>query len=576
MTRALLRASQKVLGALNSRLARERPIPLLRRRIYLDTLIRPFAIALAALALHLALSSCSPSQSSGSKTTVSTAVEVTIAAGQISTLEIETGALAGTEIEIAADVLSPGSAIDARVTNQPSEFGSNTNVSSGSAPLVITAVGPGGQTITELSQPMTIQIPISNTSLSLKVEASDANLCTFLKTPSGALWVWRNSSLEVRGRFVRFSSTRLGVFQLVYCGDETLDGFNEISDDPGTSTTETPRAKIIIPAGYDLGQISYCGGIYRSIGSDFPTSESQALGAFSAVSALLAAEQSLSVTITDTAGLATLDDEDELHFVLSFVQAGQTCSLTSSPKSLGSTTYAFKRTAAELRSAEGLTGVLGVDYPLSSQALKIGPSGYSGGATSTGCLGTESHGDGLTRGGLSFQSISIDSGLINGESDFTFTYPTGNSSQTLKVYLNSSNCLFDEETASVASGQPYFASFKDFVSVNDDSLYLTPASFSFEDFIAGINRICVRAYPVDIDPANLSAQESYDERVSQFLMAIGSATTYQMYLPYNSTEAYSMVLRPHLDGACPSSASTLLGDKALNVGLSPSIVFEYP
>lgn len=159
-------------------------------------------------------------------------------------LSIDSGDAKGTSVNMPAGTLAVGSILEVKTTDLPDEF-TTSNLTVVSPAIAVEAKDKDGKSINTLSTPMTIVIPFSKTSLNLAdVEKSAENLCVLLKSADD-FYVWRYQELDVNENknLVSLDSKYLGIFTVVYCGQEKLAGFSEVTktenpvQKPSTTTT---------------------------------------------------------------------------------------------------------------------------------------------------------------------------------------------------------------------------------------------------------------------------------------------------------------------------------------------------
>jgi hypothetical protein len=175
-------------------------------------------------------------------------------------MEMAEGQAKGTTIEIPPGSLAIGTDVSMAEVNAPDEF-SGTSMAGASAAVEISAVDADGKSVAELSAPMTIAIPYSGGAALMGltgVDRSGDNLCALLKSATG-LYLWRRAALAIdtEARKASFQSMNLGVFQLVYCGNEPMEGFKDASA-AGVGGNLQSVATKIDTAAYGFGLDHYC------------------------------------------------------------------------------------------------------------------------------------------------------------------------------------------------------------------------------------------------------------------------------------------------------------------------------
>ncbi len=376
----------------------------------------------------------------------------TIKADEASKLQLGDGDLAGTEIDIPAGALPAGSKVNARQVNAPDEFSATEGVSPASAALRVSAKGPDGQPIHELSQPMTIQLPLSATTLALAVEKSESNLCALLSSSDGSLFVWRRSALAVATGKVTFDSKKLGVFQIVYCGQETLAGFADAQDGDIAGAASTALAVIDIPTSFNLGQTHYCALVIKDDKSeDGAEKEDVAYFAFTDIPADTSATQSLKITLTPGTKLSDIADDTKLMVAVFFQNDTQKC-LQDGERPAGSM---FARTLAGSEMNGGKYGaVFGTDWTFGQTTLRLGTSSGGGNFPDPAAMSIcVSSGDDTSA--TVQQLITVADGKIDGRDTAVLYYPldnTGGTAPTFKFLQNAKSCDGDDSEPSIRTG----------------------------------------------------------------------------------------------------------------------------
>lgn len=273
-------------------------------------------------------SGCSGSMVSGSGK-ASNKETVTVDADQDSELTISSGTLGGTQIAIPAGALDSGSRISAAEVSAPAAFSSNSNVSSASSALSVSATGSDGSSLTQLAQPMTIQIPLGAAGLALAVEESEDNLCALLAGADQTNYVWRRSALAIVENKAVFDSTKLGTFQLVYCGAEPLDGFSDAQETnvAGAASTRLIKLTNVFQFASHLGTNKFCAGIYDGYGHNSATGAPDKADflSFHDIPSDGTNAQTLELTMTPEKKLADIDSSGSYKVALFFQKATDLC-----------------------------------------------------------------------------------------------------------------------------------------------------------------------------------------------------------------------------------------------------------
>jgi hypothetical protein len=249
----------------------------------------------------------------------------------------------GSSLVLPAGAAPEGSEVRLQSTSTLPVFDSlgTAEISPGSLAINVSVYNSSGERLSELEQPMLVGLPIQAASL-LLVENSEANLCAFLSALDKSLLVWRAGKIKVVENKAQFLTTKLGKFQLAYCGDAALSGFSEVEDEKLTSvddweithnidaTTGAAKEKDLelsyeIPATYLSGANSLCvfmlSAKKKSDGDDFEPVTMLASAAFTVKSG---AATSIKLPFA-----SSNLDHDGVFLGIAMLGKGKSCSWTS-------------------------------------------------------------------------------------------------------------------------------------------------------------------------------------------------------------------------------------------------------
>ncbi|MEZ4742203.1 MAG: hypothetical protein R3B45_07135 [Bdellovibrionota bacterium] len=531
------------------------------------------------LMASMLLTSCGPQTSlSGSSDKRNTKSE-TVAEDADTSLEITDGEAAGTAIDIPVGALAIGSEVSVSAVDTPSDF-QIADISQASSSVSVDAKGPDGSTITSLESPMTISIPFSDGAslyALVGVEKNSDNLCALMKGNAG-LFVWRRSAITIENSKAKFRSKNLGVFQLVYCGQEEMAGFNDAMES-GASGIPDAIALTVDSSVYGFGGDHYCLALlsfdpnnHENDGNDGPE-------------IILAADKnsidgskvnfSLSYFIDD------IPDGYSAMLALLIQDETQGCDQSFIGKDVDDIDIGFKRvfvfeyTKTQLSSGT-IGGTFGADsLALGSFKLKIGAPA---GSPVQGIAPIAKNGCVEIDGGAGFSdsmiSIAAD-GTINGGTEFEVLHPKGDGGVlSVKIRLGESCDDSDSQTntssGTASSFEPYEVRFE---NVAFGSLqYLFPLTLNTTNGGAVGTTACLRVY----NGNGITASGANDDPLTNYNIQIGSS--YQAYLPWNETKMdtsgtplYDMHLQ--LGGDCYSSGSSGLSQDMLDKPLNNTISF---
>lgn len=468
-----------------------------------------------------------------------------------STLNIETGNLKNTITTIPAGALAIGTKVGMKeASTTPTSF---TNAGTpASSPVNITATDADGNPVTELSVPMKIQIPISNTALHLATESTEDNLCALLETPNQNYYVWRRSALTIENNFTIFQSKRLGIFQLVYCGSEPLDGFEEAAESGIGGDASESLINITLSANSkynrDFGHTHICVGIATNVHDNSPTFYSLNNYPHTPKN-----EITLKMTASQKNDINQLEDDSTAYMFFLFQADDQQCdesklSDDSDESSFYKAAFLFPTKASNIKSSNisGNFGETGGDFALKSVYLKIGrEDGGTFASTNNSDICIETTSSTSNGGWVELTSnITTGSKINGGETLEAFYVDNSNSNPSLHITHNSKICYDTSSYAgnSTSTTQIYLSNHKSFTE--NENLYITPLDLSLglSSIAAFIDkkRVCIRIYPKDTTITGRSESEKQNLALVNILTSITETSTYKLYLPYEAGSIYTV------------------------------------
>ena len=484
--------------------------------------------------------------------------ETEVDASAPTTLEIADGSAEGTAIEIPPDSLPTGARVSLDRVDQPGDFitsdGAGNAVVSASAPIGIAATSSSGEAITQFASPMTIAIPYEqNVSLFLEtlhlaeVEKTTDNLCVFLKATGGELYLWRKSAITIDGdkKVAKFQSLYPGTYQLMYCGNEAVEGFDD-AEAKGVIEKLTPFKLTIDTATYGYNQAFFClvvgaapsgeDAFYLGGGDLVVYSERQAIAG-------------ATVTFQTEFSLATVQEGTQPFIALAVQSTDQGCDykkgslITSRPAFERSFVYYF--TAAEMRASKA-SGALGSDtYPVKTVKLKTGLPDITlsqaiPAAAKNLCVRSISKSKGLT-----LVKTSLDTALkFAGSADISIDIPHGDASSSLLVDIGI-DCQTEWPSSFNTSGEPYVISARSSAS---DTYYMAVVDLNLvAPGSVSIPSVCLSIFDGSVLSGNktTSVDDEANVRLGQWSLTPG--TGYKLVLPYNKVKTNPTTGMPIFD-----------------------------
>lgn len=220
-------------------------------------------IAAQSLLLIYYVNSCGAAQTDINDTIIEiepTTAEVSDT--EITSLSITEGKAKGSNISVPPGALSTGTTLSLEPVLTPDSFNLSAVNGKGAA-IKVVAKSSGGAEVTSLASPMTLSLPVQALSLSLfsLVTQSDDNLCVLLSSGS-SLIVWRAADITIAtldgSKVAQISSLKLGTFQLVYCGNETLAGFQDASEAGAAGGSYSSVSVTLDTSTYGFGANKVC------------------------------------------------------------------------------------------------------------------------------------------------------------------------------------------------------------------------------------------------------------------------------------------------------------------------------
>jgi hypothetical protein len=464
----------------------------------------------------------------------------TVEDGVPTSLQISEGSLAGTAVDVPPGALPSGANVNLRSTKAPETFASVNGVSSASDAVSITAQDAGGNELSELVSPMTIQLPVSATALALSIEKKESNLCTFLETAGGELYVWRRSALALSSGKVVFESKRLGVFQVVYCGSTELSGFTEAAESDVAGSASQALAEIIIPAGeFSVDVDQYCVGVISGVEDDDKEGNATVWG-FSQIAATPTAGQTLEIKRSPGKDLSNLADNERTFLFVFFQASGDVCDFESKEieRPDGHLLLAWRKLGAAYKSGT-LSATIGDTLSYKKVSLSIASgANYATPTDKDVCIEVET---GSTDGGVSEIITKFEAnGTIGGESSYPVYYVPGTGEASFNVYLGTKNCEASNESSGTSmvtspEAQVLRASFRNFTSAA--SLQLAPVKVNIAGLpsIPGVPISFPNACVSILDPADAVDSSDNDAHLKKALLSMvvsaGASAVYESYLP---------------------------------------------
>ncbi len=459
-------------------------------------------------------------------------------------LSIEAGAAKGTEVIIPPGALAVGSSVSVEATDTPSEFSALEDVGEASAAIEVAAIDPDGNPVTELSTPMTIQIPYGGETSLLQVEESEDNLCALLKSDAG-FFLWRRSSLTIdsASKKASFKSKNLGVFQLVYCGTEELEGFADAAAS-GVSSDKISLSLSFDSDKFGFGADQICLFIGRESTSSTSSTESEtsddhdggpdigviiASGKFE----LSSGSQDLSLEYASEA----LAEDETAYVILLNQNSDQPCDFTvgeslDGEKESEEGDVQFNRalvfyTSGKSLAANELSGTMGDGFwKVKSVYVEVGVPSSSPVTTATAKdvdLCFESGSEQANAFSATSASITGSDEKINDNTSLEILYPAGavDSSFGVRAFVGADCSTGGPNEDGSSNFEPYEVNWQ---SPNDgETLYLTPVKMKVPQ---GTGDLCL----------GLKDGEG-NNNVATWRVTVGQE--YQAFVPYNTTKTNS-------------------------------------
>lgn len=506
----------------------------------------------------------------------------TVADGQDTSLAIEANEMAGTQVDIPAGALQVGTEVELKPLAEPPDSFKETGYTASGRPISITAVGPDGQPVTETTKPMSIQLPVNAAALTA-VESTEQNLCVFLSwAEDESLFVWRRKALDYAEQKITFYSKKLGIFQIVYCGEEALADFKDAQTENIAGEKSDPLVKVAIPSSgtfnLNFGHSHICAGVMKVADNqatvysinDWPHEPGAALD--------------LIIYKSGLQDLSSVADTDLLTVFIHFQTAEQTCGLDqvlpTKDLHVANGVFHFYKNAGAIKPAT-LSGTLGDTsgpFGLETFAVRLGRS--DGGAQAAApdadvCFGSEVAGDG--GGAVQVSSSLASTGKISGQTSgslYRVYQPSTSATKTMYATLFQKHCRPKPSDSGLDSGtsQPYSVFFH---GLSQSPLYLTPVDAQIS-LLPNAPKVCVQVFPKGSNTAALSEGDREKILLAQILVKQSQTSPYKLLVPFRDGGVYEIGYEIYISDqdTCASAATTYL--PTLDKSLNSSITISYP
>lgn len=515
---------------------------------------------LAIFVSFIVLNACADSQL-GSQSSSKDGKNETIQEGKEATLSVNSGPLQGASVNVPAGALETGSNLNINSADVPESFEGHSGVSSASDPLSVSATGPDGSPVTQISSAMTLQLPISNLATALTdVDRTTDNLCVFLNTADGDFLVWRRDLLFINENIVTFESNLFGVFQLYFCGQQTLASAKDAKEEKVSGSTSNAIVTLTVPKGSTYSQGTAClalvSGLNYQGGIDVETDYK----IYGATQAAISSSSDSTVELFGVpgAGLNNIGDDTAVHFIIAFQSSTDKCTFEPESRTKladtvnGNTLFGFKRKAVDLKN--NIEGTFGEgDFSIST--INISLNNSSSGAAhkdADGCVNIATNGD--FEGGFAMGRTKFNiNGQINSSSSYDGSFVSSSSSEnSVNFYLNTTECLLDSiDNGTVTekeATQPYGAKFVN-LNLDSDSIQLAPTTFKVKTnaaIAALADRACIQLFSTAAgDTSNSSSEERQNLQIFQYVSGLTTSFTNDVYyIPVVSGDAYATFIKP--------------------------------
>lgn len=531
------------------------------------------AIRVVSIFLYSSLLiTCADSLFDGKKKTKADGKTSVVEADQDTLLNVTSGDLSGASVNVPTGALAVGSSVNINSADVPSSFEGHSGVSVASSPMSVTGTSPSGEALNELDSAMTLKLPISGASLALAdVEKSTDNLCVFLNSAAGDFYVWRRDAMNIEDSIAVIESKLFGVYQLYYCGSQTLSAAKNAKDEKVAGSASQAILSLTIPSAYTTSYNSVCAAVIKGVSHEGRIVNLDDFKIFALSSAKISSATDLSIDVFGSpgSGLQSLGNDDEIYFVVAFQETTNNgCQTNPANKTqirdfiAGKKTIGFRRKASSVKAAT-LTATLGEgDMELSSSSLSLAtPAGSMAPFAANGCLSVSTKGDG--EGGFSHTlfSIAATTGKVNNAASLSISsVPSSNAENESAAYLNTQDCFADSVYNSTVTdsvdSQPYASIWRN--QTLSSGLKLVATNFKVKTNAALVllnDRACLQLFSTDLgDVTGLSLEDRASKRVFEYVSKLATSfSNDKFYLPYNADNEYDGFIKPLTDDESCSS-----------------------
>ena len=481
------------------------------------------------------------------------------------TLKIETKELRGTEVTIAPGTIAAGSNVSLnQATTTPKAF-EETGLTSANKPVDLTIKDESGNAVEEVGTPLTIQLPINSAALQA-VDSTTDNLCVLLVFVGNddEKYVWRRSALTLKDEKAIFKTTKLGTFQLVYCGSETLSGFEDAAKKEIAGDASSPLVRIKVPTeGFKFGHTHICAGIRAK-----NTEGVQEIWAFNDHFHEAGSEIDLKILKGGLKPISSMSDDTLAEIFIVFQTADQKCNASlfkapepSSITPIGQAFYAFTKLAKDIKKGEmdSTLGDASGSFPLEKVTLKIGRSDGGSQAASNdikACVGSIVEGG---SGGIVEKSTTIGQNyqVGGGNSIDIQRVKSTNADATKREYItfNSPACFASESNNVGVDSitQKYTSFFRN--TKADSTIHLAPMNMKLNLASGALySRVCIQIFPKGATIGGKSDDAA--KLLSSVLVSTSIKEDYKIYVPFQDNRVITLGYKGFTSGSDTCASTT--------------------
>ncbi len=417
---------------------------------------------------------------------------------------------------------------------------------SASSTVEIKAFGQDGLPVEQASQPMTVALSI-DAGTNLALTASEDDMCVLLKTLSGKQIIWRRALLTIEtGKKVSLQSLYFGKYKAVYCGSNSVAGFDEADTVGAAGGEQVAFSMTVKPNQFpDTTHDKYCFVVARMKDKsqcDKDTEDDESCGGIAVLGAAEGAKSDASLNLSASVNQSSIVDGYEYITFLILLEATETCEAKVGASldkiGVGNAQAVFAYAYAKTDVQSGLSGTIGAGefFNLDKVSVELG-SFPNQPAFDEPIVCVDVDGE-MSK---SMHLVSFAGGKIGSAATRSFlaAVPANSKIDSLTMRVGASCQLFETDfsTVDLTTGKPY--DFETQLS-SGQTIVAKPVKLNIT---SNTNSLAGKKGCLFVNVPNSTSGSG---RLGQLAMSFDQPL-YKIFLPYLTTEIHQITGEPKYD-----------------------------